>query len=417
LQFIPRRTNMTPLERLNICGAIQLVLTVASIFFGAFTICLLYQIQHEMASNPQRFQRRKMLLVTALVLQILTLTILRDQWVWNEDVADHAQVPNPEMCWISKILWYGILENVVYYLFVALLWEETESCIIIRKQLDPEFVEITKQTYADHFFYLLTIFTFYICVTAATTLVPYSMIPDATISGYFLDGVGDARCQMSFAANSIGITNKLLFLSLSFLSSIRFRKRESTHHIADTVTCFVVIPLCSIANIFALCNESWLSMLSLDNARTTGFISTVILSVSMVCTHIMMQAQAKQKIVSGVRRISDAARKSILGMSSNKIEIEPTEKKQRFSVPEIDVDGYDEVVIGPQEHNDIEVQAICVDDQADGQEVKRQSERASVANKGDGDNEKGLLEELNELSDQLKRDSIERMQNLDSVRC
>merc|ERR1711860_70537 len=161
------------------------------------------------------------------------------------------------------------------------------------------------------------------------------------------------------------------------------------------------IPLCTICNIFALCNEQWIDILSLDTARAMGFISTVMMTVSMICNHLMMQAQAKQMIGEGMRRASgmvDSVRRSILGTASNKVDVERTEMKQRFSVPEIDADLYDAVMIQQNDDHQEILENIA------GQEI----DAGNVDKKNDNDHDEPVsLEELMEIHEQMKRESLE----------
>ena len=166
---------------------------------------------------------------------------------------------------LFRFLWYGIIEITVYYQFVALLWEETESTLITKKQLDSQFVETTQKQFEDRFFYFSTIYKMYtFCIAVIAILpswlmekLPSSLKPDI-ISSLFIDGIGDDnRCEMSNVANMIGVTNKLIFLILCLHSAIRLRRIQNTHHLSDSVVCLVVIPLCTVCNIFALCNEKW----------------------------------------------------------------------------------------------------------------------------------------------------------------
>merc|ERR1719295_1360080 len=109
-----------------------------------------------------------------------------------------------------------------------------------------------------------------------------------------------------------------------------------------------------------------------------------------------------------MRRASNVMRHSIMGKAMNKIEIEKAMEKiqvveeeavveQRFSVPEIDVDQYDAVIIEAEEHDEDNVNPeIVVNDDIDGK----------IPNNGDGS---GDLEELMGIHEQLKRESLEIM--------
>ena len=417
---------MAQLDKQDIWWLVQGVLTVGSIILSPFTIALLLLIKHEMASHPHRFQIRKILLVTALVLQICVMTILRDQYIWSEAVRKEEQSPIPLMCGLARWLWYGIIEITVYYLFVALLWEETESTLITKKQLDPKVVETIKEQYEDRFFYLFIIYIIYTFCIAMITILPSWLIqtlpspfqPDM-ISGHFLDGIDDYRCEMSNVANLIGTTNKIIFFILCLLSAIRLRNTQNTHYLSDTVACFVIIPLCTICNIFALCNEKWLNILSFDMGRAMGFMATVVMTVSMICNHLMMQAQAKQMIEEGMRRASGivkSVRLSILGTPSipiNKVEPERTETvaKQRFSVPEFDADEYDPVMI--EQRNDDQVIMMDHDDEEKPDNVPGEEAGAGGAPLRN-DMAPMELEDLMEIHEQMKRESLEIMKSINN---
>merc|ERR1712129_45538 len=79
-----------------------------------------------------------------------------------------------------------------------------------------------------------------------------------------------------------------------------------TNLIAFVVIVFVYIP----SNIFAICNENWLNVVSFDDARKVSFVSNVLFAVFAVCNHIMLQAQAKRKMVAGARRMSAVVRRA-----------------------------------------------------------------------------------------------------------
>ncbi len=396
---------MMQFEDLDIWRLVQAGLTVASISVYPFIICLLYHIKHEMASNPTRFQIRKILLVTALVAQLCVLTFVRDQYVWNEEIPDH-QSPDEFMCGLSRFLWYGVIEVSVYYLFVALLWEETEASLISTKQSNPKCVADIQQRFDDHFFYFSSTFKLYTFAIALITLLPLPDVamPDV-VSTHFVSGTDGLRCVMSNVANMVGVANKLLFLALSLHAAVRLKRTRNGLHLSDSGACFVLIPLCTLCHIFALCNEQWLTMLSLDWARAMGFSCTMVLTTAMVCNHLMMQAQAKQKIATGLRRASIVVRTSLLNTQSNKIEPENKgpETKQRFSVPELDVNAYDVVMIG-QEHPH--------SDDADA--AAKIQENVAVDHRCSGESEDDPLDELNGLNEQMKRDSVEIIKKINS---
>jgi len=244
------------------------------------------------------------------------------------------------------------------------------------------------------------------------------------------------RCEMSNAANIIGIINKIMFLILCLHAALRLRgiamENENKHHLSDSITCFMVIPLCTVCNIFTLCNENWISILPLDDGRTMGFISIVVMTLSMICNHLMMQAQAKEIM----RRASNVMRHSILGKAMNRIEIEkavaesvkikvedeaPKEIEQRFSVPEIDVDQYEAVMIEAEEHDEDDINDVVTDidhdtnnddddDDGDGDQDMNEVDNQEIVNKEDGSSE---LEELMEIHKQLKRESLEIMKGIE----
>eukprot|EP01083_Nonionella_stella_P130073 394744_1 len=356
---------------------------VTSIFLTLypFIICLLYQIQHEMASNPWRVQIRKMLLVTCLALQLAIFTFLRDQYVWNEQVNEQDQIPNPLLCGLSRFLYYGIIEIVTYYLIIMIIWDETEAQSISTHQLNVKIVSHLRHKYKDKRFHFSTVFKIYTFCIALIALTPSSLLP-TSIRDQFLDGIdSNYRCQISNMANLLSIIGKLLFLFLAIQSSIQLRNVEARHVQSNTISYFLMLPLCVSCSIFVTFNETnWINVLSLDTARKIGFIAAVLFAVSMISNHVMMQSQAKQHIVSGARRVStlivkagQSARQSIMRTSlfkANKIEIESMIEEvsnessktctnepiaDRFSIREIAADQYDSVVIKHDQNDTVKL--------------------------------------------------------------
>ena len=92
----------------------QLITTVAFISFYPFIVCLLFQIQHIMASNPWNFQIRKIIVVTCLISQIVISTFLRDQHVWNEDVNEQKELPTSLLCGLSR---YTTIKKIHFILY------------------------------------------------------------------------------------------------------------------------------------------------------------------------------------------------------------------------------------------------------------------------------------------------------------
>ena len=88
----------------NAWNSIQSGLTAVFIAFYPFITCLLYQIRHEMASNPKQFTIRKIALVTLLTSQIIIFTFLRDQYVWNEQINEQDELPNALLCGLSRYI-------------------------------------------------------------------------------------------------------------------------------------------------------------------------------------------------------------------------------------------------------------------------------------------------------------------------
>ena len=94
--------------KVNAWNQAQSGLTAITMAFYPFITCLLYQIRHEMASNPQAFTWRKIQLVTLLTSQIVIFTFLRDQYVWNEDIHEEEELPNALLCGLSRYITFII---------------------------------------------------------------------------------------------------------------------------------------------------------------------------------------------------------------------------------------------------------------------------------------------------------------------
>jgi len=362
---------MGQLEDIDIWTSLQCGITAIFMAFFPFIVCLVLQIKHEMASNPSQFQLRKLLLVTALLCQLLTLTFLRDQYVWNEQIADEDESPNALLCGLSRALSFGVLETSTFGLLLLLIWDETEAVSVSRNQFDAQRVFDAKWAAEKRSFHGSNLFRAYAFAVSALLLLPSSLMP-SSFHGYFLDGVGDYRCEMSTVANYVGLANKIIFLIALGVSMLQLRRTAVETHASNLLMLFVIVPLCAVAQIFFICDECWLHWLSLDDARKFGFFATSVSAMAMVCNHLMMQAQAKRHIVSATRRVSGmvisagkAARNSIF--NRGKIEIEPTKidddseadedsepeivvsggdaPKGRFSVQEITEDEYEEQII------------------------------------------------------------------------
>eukprot|EP00483_Globobulimina_turgida_P004703 UN04712 len=180
------------------------------------------------------------------------------------------------------------------------------------------------------------------------------------------------------------MTNKTVFLLLVIYSSIRLRKAQTTHRKTNTISFLIIIPICILSNFFVTINEFLLNILSLDTGRKAGFIITLLFTMAMTCNHIMMQAQAKTKIISGARRVStmvvkagQIARQSIRRASGsvltsfnpkrNKIGITSiTEvsresstasrvQENRFSLTELTEDEYDPVMVKTDENESVKL--------------------------------------------------------------
>lgn len=272
-----------------------------------------------------------------------------------------------------------------------IIWDETEAQNISKHQLNFKIVQNIKLKYQDMRFHLSTMLKIYTFFISFMTLLPSSIMPNS-VSNYFLDGIDKYRCEMSDVAIIIGILNKIIFLLFAIYSSIKLRQISARYYTSNIIALFIIIPICTLLHIFAICNENWLVILSLDNSRKCGFICIVIFSISMICNHIMMQAQAKQNIVSGVRRVStlmvqaaETARKSIRNSSilntfkKNKIEVETIieasresssaasilQNKNRFSIPEITEDEYDAIMIKSESGKDQDVDEIEMEQNED----------------------------------------------------
>eukprot|EP01084_Bolivina_argentea_P084155 152281_1 len=368
---------------INIWNIIQSGLTAVFLALYPLTVCLLYQIQHEMASNPWRFQLRKITVITCLILQLVIFTFLRDQYIWNEQVHEEDEVPNPLLCKLSRFLYYGIIEITTYYLIIMIIWDETEAQDICKHQLNPTIIQNIKTKVEDKKFYFSTVFKMYTFIISLITLIPSSVMPDS-ISNQFVDGIdSNYRCEISNIANIISIINKIIFLCFIIHSLIQLRTIETIHHKTNTIS-FIIIPICILLNIFVTINEFLLNILSFDNSRKIGFISTILLTIAMTCNHIMMQSQAKQKIISGARRVStllvqagNSARQSLMKMNEsfllpfnqNKIAVDSpiaegskessvashVQQPNRFSLVEITEDEYDSVMIKQDESENVTI--------------------------------------------------------------
>lgn len=86
-------------------------ITAITMTLYPFITCLLYQIKHDHALNPKVIKWRKIQLVTLLTAQLVLLTFMRDQYVWNEDVNQEKASPNYLLCGLSRCIF-------VYYLLI-----------------------------------------------------------------------------------------------------------------------------------------------------------------------------------------------------------------------------------------------------------------------------------------------------------
>eukprot|EP00483_Globobulimina_turgida_P008318 UN08335 len=200
--------------QVNIWNIIQSGLTAVFLAFYPFTVCLLYQIQHEMASNPWKSQIRKILVISCFISQLVIFTFLRDQYIWNEQIYEEDEVPNPLLCRLSRFLCYGVIEVLTYYSIIMVIWDETEAQNICKNQLNPKIVKDIKKKFADKRFLFSTTFKVYTFITASSTLIPSSIVP-SPFHNQFLDGIdSNYRCEISNVANVISIVNKNIFLVL-----------------------------------------------------------------------------------------------------------------------------------------------------------------------------------------------------------
>ena len=243
-----------------------------------------------------------------------------------------------------------------------IIWDETEAQNISTHQLNPKIVTNIKKKYENRAFHFSTIWKIYTFCMAFLTLLPSSIMPKS-VQNAFLDGIDKYRCEYSNVTKTIAIINKIIFLILCIWSSIKLKQTSIRHYLSNTISLFIIIPICTIFHLFCVCNENWLNIFSFDTSRNASFICVIIFSLSVLCNHIMMQAQAKKKIVSGVKRGSlmikkaaTVARNSIRRTSAslemligkdfikkNKIEVDANE--HRFSVPEITEDEYDPIMV------------------------------------------------------------------------
>mmetsp|Transcript_37601 Transcript_37601/g.61809 ORF Transcript_37601/g.61809 Transcript_37601/m.61809 type:complete len:449 (-) Transcript_37601:2-1348(-) len=363
----------------DVWNATQSALTAIYIAFYPFVISLLYQIRHEMASNPYHFMLRKIILITCMVAKLVIFTFLRDQYVWNENINKREQVPNQSLCALSRFSYFGIIEISTFFLIVMIIWDETESLTITKYQLNAEIVRNAKLKAAKHRFFLSNFFKVYLFCTAALTLIPSSFL-SSPLDAFFTDGIDDNyRCTTSDVAAIISITNHSLFFSVALYSSIHLRRTESRFYLSNTIALFCLIPIYCVLNTLLICNDNaWLVICTVDTSRRIQFGAAVIFIVGMTCTHIMMQAQAKQHVAAAAQRfsrqfnrLSVAFRQSMGNINvfplavqstlhgTNKIEVETKtaaaddrDRFSQFSVAEVTEDQYDSVVIGSINNGD-----------------------------------------------------------------
>ena len=235
------------------------------------------------------------------------------------------------------------------------------------------------------------------------------MMP-SLISYEFVTGIdSNYRCEVSNICNMLSVINKIIFLMFIIRSSIQLRQIETRQHKSNLIAFVVIIFIYIPSNLFVICNENWLDVLSFDDARKVGFISSVFFTVFVICNHIMMQAQAKKHVVSGMRRVSNlvvrasiAARRSIMlsiGGGNNKICMDPSAQQNRFSIPEITEDEYDSIHI--KQDNDKQENVLSAPEDSKAANLKNMEDNVEEREHNDENEDEQAKEKIEEINQEV----------------